>query len=182
MVSLRSARPKGKKRRGAEGKRYPLNMRTTKETRERLEAAALASGRSLAQEVEYRLEQSIDQIEAFGGAVPYKLMGALAGFASVISDVRGKEWLRHRAVFDEVLGQWYAALGKLRPRTQITPESLLLSLWVEPQWNVLDSIKDDASTEGAVKVLELFIQQLRGKTLKATLEETFGPSTNPKLS
>jgi TraY domain len=40
------------------GKRYPLNMRTTKETRDRLEAAAAASGRSLAQEVEHRLEQS----------------------------------------------------------------------------------------------------------------------------
>jgi hypothetical protein len=43
------------------GKRYPLGLRTTKELRERLEAARAASGRSLAQEVEYRLEQS------FGG-------------------------------------------------------------------------------------------------------------------
>jgi hypothetical protein len=40
------------------GKRYPLNMRTTREMRERLEASARASGRSLAQEVEIRLEQS----------------------------------------------------------------------------------------------------------------------------
>jgi hypothetical protein len=42
------------------GKRYPLNMRTTRELRKRVEAAARASGRSLAAEVEYRLEQSID--------------------------------------------------------------------------------------------------------------------------
>lgn len=41
-----------------DGKRYPLNMRTTKEIRERLEAAAAASGRSMAQEVERRLENS----------------------------------------------------------------------------------------------------------------------------
>lgn len=40
------------------GKRYPLNMRTTRELRERIEAAATASGRSLVQEVEYRLERS----------------------------------------------------------------------------------------------------------------------------
>jgi uncharacterized protein (DUF1778 family) len=40
------------------GKRYPLNMRTTKAVRDRLEAAARASGRSLTQEVEFRLEQS----------------------------------------------------------------------------------------------------------------------------
>jgi hypothetical protein len=39
-------------------KRYPLNMRTTKRIREKLESAAESSGRSLAQEVEYRLELS----------------------------------------------------------------------------------------------------------------------------
>jgi hypothetical protein len=42
------------------GKRHPLNMRTTKELREKIERAALASGRSLVQEVEFRLEQSLD--------------------------------------------------------------------------------------------------------------------------
>ena len=41
-----------------EGKRVPLNMRTTRETREKLEISAAVSGRSLAQEVEYRVEQS----------------------------------------------------------------------------------------------------------------------------
>jgi len=41
-----------------EGKRYPLNMRTTRELRDQIEAAAHLSGRSLVQEVEYRLEQS----------------------------------------------------------------------------------------------------------------------------
>ncbi len=40
------------------GKRFPLNMRTTKKIRDELQAAAHASGRSLAQEVENRLEQS----------------------------------------------------------------------------------------------------------------------------
>jgi len=43
------------------GKRYPLNMRTTKELREKIEAAARASGRSLVQEVEFRLEQSFQK-------------------------------------------------------------------------------------------------------------------------
>jgi len=43
-----------------EGKRYPLNMRTTKEVREMLELAARKSGRSLVQEVEWRLALSFD--------------------------------------------------------------------------------------------------------------------------
>lgn len=50
-------------RKRAEGKRYPLNMRTTKEMREKLERAAAKSGRSLVGEVEYRLERSFDREE-----------------------------------------------------------------------------------------------------------------------
>ena len=44
-----------------EGKRMPLNMRTTREVRAKLELAAADSGRSLVQEVEHRLEQSFEQ-------------------------------------------------------------------------------------------------------------------------
>jgi hypothetical protein len=45
------------------GKRYPLNMRTTKELRDKIEEAAILSGRSLVQEVEFRLERSFQQQE-----------------------------------------------------------------------------------------------------------------------
>lgn len=41
-------------------KRVPLSIRTTEEIRERLEAAALKSGRSITQEVEIRVEKSFD--------------------------------------------------------------------------------------------------------------------------
>jgi TraY domain len=40
------------------GKRYPLNMRTTFEMRQSLEEGARRSGRSLAQEAEFRLEDT----------------------------------------------------------------------------------------------------------------------------
>ena len=43
-----------------EGKRYPIAIRTTKELKERLERASKASGRSLAQELEFRLEHSFE--------------------------------------------------------------------------------------------------------------------------
>ena len=42
-----------------QGKRYPLNVRTTKKLRDRLTAEAKRSGRSLTQELEHRLEQSM---------------------------------------------------------------------------------------------------------------------------
>jgi hypothetical protein len=41
-----------------DGKRHPLNVRTTREMREKIEGAAKESGRSLVQEVEHRLEKS----------------------------------------------------------------------------------------------------------------------------
>jgi hypothetical protein len=47
------------RKRTGEGKRYPLNMRTTKRVRDMLEHAARRSGRSLVQEVEWRLESSL---------------------------------------------------------------------------------------------------------------------------
>jgi hypothetical protein len=43
-----------------EGKRYPVGIRTTKALREALLSASRASGRSLAQEIEFRLERSFE--------------------------------------------------------------------------------------------------------------------------
>lgn len=39
-----------------EGKRHPISFRTTKEVRERIEADAKANGRSISQEIEFRIE------------------------------------------------------------------------------------------------------------------------------
>src|SRR5947209_93687 len=48
----------------ASGKRYPLNMRTTYDVRRKLELRAAESGRSIAQEVEIRLERSFAEQES----------------------------------------------------------------------------------------------------------------------
>jgi uncharacterized protein (DUF1778 family) len=60
-----------KSKRVLPGKRYPLNMRTTKELRDKIEWAAVASGRSLVQEVEIRLERLFlqEEIEKLTNAV-----------------------------------------------------------------------------------------------------------------
>lgn len=47
-------------------KRHPLSMRTTIDIKRRLERSAAASGRSIAQEVENRIERSFVYDEAFG--------------------------------------------------------------------------------------------------------------------
>jgi hypothetical protein len=63
------------------GKRVPLNMRTTAVCRDMLEAAASASGRSLAQEVEYRLQMSFDQ-EAIADALALRVLKAMVRAAA----------------------------------------------------------------------------------------------------
>lgn len=79
-----------------DGKRYPLNMRTTKETRERLEAAALANGRSMAQEVEVRLERSFAEEQGFGGPEMRRLAYLMATAFATAGQLRaaGKaQWI-----------------------------------------------------------------------------------------
>jgi hypothetical protein len=53
---------RGRPRLGAdEGKRYTIAIRTTKDLRDRLKCASEVSGRSMAREIERRLEQSFDE-------------------------------------------------------------------------------------------------------------------------
>jgi hypothetical protein len=61
------------------GKRIPLMSRTTKELRTALEEAASQSGRSLGQEVEYRLEMSFPKPRIVEG------VGASAGTSEAIA-------------------------------------------------------------------------------------------------
>ena len=80
-----------------EGKRHPLNMRTTKEIRGSLEGAAKASGRSLAQEAEFRLERSFgrDEImaETWGGAAALQVWLTCASAAKTVSIKNDADWL-----------------------------------------------------------------------------------------
>jgi hypothetical protein len=72
------------------GKRHPLNMRTTKATRDRLEAAVATSGRSLVQEVEARLEQSFHQETVLGSPEMARLAFTMA--ASFAVATHGENW------------------------------------------------------------------------------------------
>jgi hypothetical protein len=84
------------------GKRHPLNMRTTKETRERLEASAVANGRSLAQEVEFRLERSFAEEVAFGGPEMHRLAILMVSAFVTAGQRRGAsnpDWIRDPACY-----------------------------------------------------------------------------------
>src|SRR5215467_13335325 len=90
-----------KSKRVLPGKRYPLNMRTTKELRDKIEEAAMASGRSLVQEVEFRLERSFRQQE-----IEKEIERKFEAFGKALLDEMSKErqeWMREMGVTKEAL-------------------------------------------------------------------------------
>ena len=127
-----------KKRRGrpalppGEGKKIPLNMRTTQEIRDKLESAAKQSGRSLTHEVEYRVEQSfrqearVEQIQEatrkalvsnFGSEVRYKLMLIIAGLVGLVEEKHNnRSWLSDRTTFHEAKAAVDAFLESMGPK------------------------------------------------------------------
>lgn len=74
------------------GKKSPLNMRTTQALRKKLEKAAGSSGRSLVQEVEFRLEQSFAR-EDFGKPHISTLMWQVYDCCVLIEAYTGKSCL-----------------------------------------------------------------------------------------
>ena len=95
-----------------EGKRVPMSVRTTTALRARIDHAAIMSGRSLAQEVEFRLEMSfhdqdrsyakmIDFIETVTGAISDgdtgKLLMTLSRAIAAIEKLQGVPWCHDKA-------------------------------------------------------------------------------------
>ena len=93
-----------------QGKRYPLNMRTTKETRDWLAAVSKANGRSLAQEVELLVEKARlgEQIarehleQEFGGPHNYALAKTVAFLAREIEETTNARWTEDRDTFEQL--------------------------------------------------------------------------------
>ncbi len=100
------ARKRGRPRLPAgQVKRFPLNMRTTRETRQKIEAAAKGSGRSLAQQVEWLVEKALADEEAkyneFGGHEYYRLGLLLACAVQEGELISGKRWFETRRSIDK---------------------------------------------------------------------------------
>ncbi len=80
---------------GDGGKRHPLNMRTTKDIREKLEDSASRTGRSLVQEVEVRLEHSLakdDHLKESWGEDVFNIAESMAKSLWHIEREFGARW------------------------------------------------------------------------------------------
>jgi hypothetical protein len=70
-----------------EGKKYPLSIRSTRELKAALVKASQASGRSMAQEIEHRLEQSLDDQRHLADALELSFGRQAAGLMLLLGCV-----------------------------------------------------------------------------------------------
>ena len=92
-----------------EGKRMVINTRTTKEFHEKLVAATAASGRSLSQEIEARLERSFGEEEnlrfaystIFGDEALHRVMMAMIIIIRSTEEEHGLPWREDPAAREE---------------------------------------------------------------------------------
>jgi hypothetical protein len=110
------ARKVGRPSKGDKAKRAPLNMKTTPRLRERMQRAADANGRALTQEVEARLDRSLDRDDQFGGQHVATFVDLLGMTIRVIEGRHGARWIDDPGTFDAVEAASLRLLGWNRPR------------------------------------------------------------------
>jgi len=141
--------PQGKKARGRpalppeKGKRHAVGIRTTRELKDLLQRAADLSGRSLAQEIEYRLEASFQTEDAFGGPRTAALLRSLGAAAQLWKGGAADAWLddplARRSIFQTWKQQLDVTHARLSEKEQSVPEVLLSEVRLFAQSNMGDA-------------------------------------------
>ena len=114
--------PGGRPPERGEAKRSPISMRTTPTIRAALEEAADRGGRSLAQEIEQRLERSVADEAAIGGP---RTANFLRRFAATIVDIEeraGGAWHSDWAAYYAVREAAMRMLSEYRPEDPTSQE------------------------------------------------------------
>lgn len=115
-------------------KRAPISMRVTPAFRVRLEQSAAMQGRSLAQEVEQRLERSLVEEERRGGPALDGLIGNFVAYVAEIEATTGKAWTRDletfgavRAALIDELSNWTPIPAEYIPKSKAAEEALSIA-------------------------------------------------------
>lgn len=112
-------RPGPKPRGPFENKRRTLTTKITESTRRSLEEAAAGTDRSLSQEIEFRLERSLDQdrqkLQVFGSERNYRLLALLGMTIMIVEEKTGGLWTKDPRTFAEVQDVVGGFFEKFRP-------------------------------------------------------------------
>ncbi|MDP6430327.1 MAG: TraY domain-containing protein [Rhodospirillales bacterium] len=93
-----------------ERKRNNVTTRVRDETKHLLQQSSRASGRSISEEIEFRLEQSFRDEEAkyndFGGEIPYRSCQIFIAIAKIVEEESGKLWSKDKDTFLIASNAW----------------------------------------------------------------------------
>lgn len=147
---LEAARKRGGRPRGREpepGERVPLSVRVTPEMKLHIAAAALRSGRSQSQEIEYRLERSLERESLLPDVLTLAYGEQLAGVLLLIGDAMeragevsagmvdhslgyewaDRDWMQYPEEYDQAVQAAVAILEAARPKASSRKIPLKLS-------------------------------------------------------
>src|SRR5437773_3120914 len=133
-----SRRPGAKPQGPFEDKRRTLTTRITEGTRVKLEAAARDSTRSLSQEIELRLELSLDRDEGLGGRRTAALLRSLAAMVEPHYD-DNYHWLDDRDAFNVVIDRWTQYLKTKAPTRAVADQAQIQSEFDELKKNISEA-------------------------------------------
>jgi hypothetical protein len=131
-----SGRKVGRPPDGTEAKKSPLSLRTTAEVRDLIEKAAEESGRSLAQEVEFRVKQSFIHDQILGSGTNSFWTVAIAAVKQ-IEKLTGKTWTGDAVTFLSVKAAINTTLDDFQPLDISSVEKILVA-----QANTINSLID----------------------------------------
>ena len=117
----KQARRRGPKPRGPfEGKRATFTTRITPKTRAALDRVSKETGRSVSQEVEFRLEQSFRDEETrrefWGGPELEGFLKSMVGVVSIAETLTGKKMAEDAETFESVRLGWLWLLDQIAPQ------------------------------------------------------------------
>jgi hypothetical protein len=141
----------GRPRQSEEAKRVPVSFRTTPAMSEKIAAAAAASGRSVAQEVEARLELSFQEERIMGGSDTALLSKLIASAVAMIEIESGKPWTEDRMTWEAVNAAVGVTLRTFQPPID-------LDIWDRHRDSALLPFLDEASK------LALIREEIEGLT------------------
>ena len=114
-AAKKSSRPGPRPRGPFQDKRKTLTTRITERTRKGLEEAAAAEDRSLSQEIEFRLEESLRRDQEFGGRELRGLFRMMTGAAEIIEGRTGKSFSEDFETFLTMKKAWDRLLSSYAP-------------------------------------------------------------------
>lgn len=112
----KSQKPKGRPALPENERRLkPMSFRPDPNVRQRIEDAAGASGRSLSQEIEFRLLQTLEAERQVGGPELWALFKMMGAAVELIEQMTGKTWKSNHETSTAIFEAWYRLIEEFLP-------------------------------------------------------------------